>query len=140
MSSGVTYQHMQEHGPFYNDAYSHIPRMLTFNPPIHIKIIFFLVEQPPDQTGIYYNLPFLSENHSIQKTTTKKNWYAEDYISMVPEHAYHLKVVFPARQDQPYCRARSQLVLINAQHAARPRGHGSPPEIIRGNVPRLVVL
>lgn len=59
---------------------------------------------------------------------------------MVPEHAYHLKVVFPARQDQPYCRARSQLVLINAQHAARPRGHGSPPEIIRGNVPRLVVL
>lgn len=76
MSSGVTYQHMQEHGPFYNDAYSHIPRMLTFNPPIHIRIIFFLVEQPPDQTGIYYNLP---ENHSIQKTT--KNWYAEDYIS-----------------------------------------------------------
>lgn len=63
---------MQEHGPFYNDAYSPIPRMLTFNPPIHIKIIFFLVEQPPDQTGIYYNLPFLSENHSIQKTTKKK--------------------------------------------------------------------
>ena len=35
MSSGVTHQHMQEHGPFHNDAYSHIPRMLNFNPHPH---------------------------------------------------------------------------------------------------------